>query len=100
MAFLDAWKLSICSGEVQTQSAVRSEIDRLLARALVIAGSSATVVLHDVLKHGERRVVDGVEYVGIGPGQILLAFHKFVSGERPDWVLWEAPSHLWGPLLR
>src|SRR5690349_4984559 len=71
----------------------------LLARALVAAGWSATVGVRDHLKAGERRIIDGVEYTGIGQGQVLLAWHKFLSNEAPDWLFWECAYHLWGVLV-
>jgi glycosyltransferase involved in cell wall biosynthesis len=71
----------------------------LLARALAMTGWSATVGIRGALKAGERRVIDKVEYVGIGRGQVLLAWHRFLSSERPDWLFWEGASHLWGPLV-
>ena len=38
----------------------------LLARALAAAGWSAIVGVRGEMKPGERKVIDGVEYVGIG----------------------------------
>jgi glycosyltransferase involved in cell wall biosynthesis len=49
------------------------------------------------LKARERKVIDGVEFVGIGPGHILLALYRFLAAERPDWWLWYCADHLWGP---
>ena len=60
----------------------------LLARALVGAGWSATVGVRGEMKPGERKIIDGVEYVGIGHGQVLLAWHKFLTAERPNWLFW------------
>jgi glycosyltransferase involved in cell wall biosynthesis len=71
----------------------------LLARALVAAGWSATVAVRGSLKNGERKTIDGVDYVGLGPGQVLLAWRQFLSRERPNWLFWESASHLWGPLV-
>ena len=71
----------------------------LLARALVVAGWSATVGVRNHLKLGERRVIDGVEYVGIGDRYVLAAWHKFLTTERPKWLFWECAYHLWGPLV-
>lgn len=71
----------------------------ILARALVAAGWSAIVGVRHQLKTGERKLIDGVEYVGIGQGQILLAWRKFLSVERPNWLFWECAYHLWGPLV-
>src|SRR6478736_4856664 len=70
-----------------------------LARALVASGWSAIVGVRGQLKAGERKIIDGVEYVGIDQGQVLLAWHKFLSSERPDWLFWECAYHLWGALV-
>ena len=71
----------------------------LLARALVGAGWSVTVGVRGEMKSGERKVIDGVEYVGIGQGQALFAWHKFLSSERPDWLFWACAYHLWGAVV-
>lgn len=71
----------------------------LLARALVGAGWSATVGVRGEMKPGERKIIDGVEYVGIGHGQVLLAWHKFLTAERPNWLFWACAYHLWGALV-
>ena len=71
----------------------------LLARALAAAGWSAVVGVREYLNGGERKMIDGVEYVGIGTGQVLLAWHRFLSTERPDWLFWECAYHLWGALV-
>jgi len=70
-----------------------------LARALVTAGWSATVGVRGLIKPGDRKVIDGVEYVGIGQDHILMAWHKFLSSERPNWLFWECAYHLWGALV-
>jgi glycosyltransferase involved in cell wall biosynthesis len=70
-----------------------------LARALVAAGWSAVVGVRGELKAGERRIIDGVEYVGINQGQVLWSWHRFLAEERPDWLLWECAYHLWGGLV-
>ena len=71
----------------------------LLARALAGSGWSVTVGVRNHLKLGERRVIDGVEYVGIGDRYVLAAWHKFLTTERPKWLFWECAYHLWGPLV-
>ncbi len=71
----------------------------LLARALVGAGWSVTVGVRGEMKSGERKVIDGVEYVGIGQGQALFAWHKFLSSERPNWLFWACAYHLWGAVV-
>lgn len=69
------------------------------SRALAGAGWSVQVGVRGALRVKERKVIDGVEYVGIGHGQILLEWYRFLSSERPDWLYWGGASHLWGPLV-
>jgi glycosyltransferase involved in cell wall biosynthesis len=71
----------------------------LLARALAEAGWTATVGVRGFLNPGERRDIDGVDYVGIGQGPILPAWRRFLISERPEWFLRKCSSHLWGPLV-
>jgi glycosyltransferase involved in cell wall biosynthesis len=71
----------------------------LLARALTQTGWSVVVAVRKALNLGERKFIDRVEYVGIGESQVLLAWHKFLSAEKPDWLFWECAYHLWGPLV-
>ena len=70
-----------------------------LSRALVAAGWSATVGVRDHLKAGERKVLDGVHYVGIGQRQILLAWRNFLKAECPDWLFWECADPRLGFLV-
>src|SRR5687767_12618190 len=76
----------------------------LFSRALAAAGWSVQVGVREALRVKERKVIDGVEYVGIGQGpilkgQILVEWYRFLSSERPDWLFWAGASHLWGPLV-
>jgi glycosyltransferase involved in cell wall biosynthesis len=71
----------------------------LLARALAANGWSVVVGVRGALKAGERKTIDGVEFMGIGQGQILLAWYRFLAAERPDWWYWQCASHLWGPAV-
>ena len=71
----------------------------VLSRVLVDAGWSVIVGVRDRLNAGERTFVDGVEFVGIGQRQILLAWHEFLWSYRPDWLYWRGASHLWGPAV-
>jgi glycosyltransferase involved in cell wall biosynthesis len=48
------------------------------------------------MKSRERRELDGLEFVGIDQGQILLAWYRFLMSERPDWWYWRCAYHLWG----
>lgn len=69
------------------------------SRALAAAGWSVQIGVRRALQFKQRKVIDGVEYVGIGQGQVLLAWHRFLSSERPDWLYWGGADHLWGPLV-
>lgn len=69
------------------------------SRALVAAGWTVKVGVCGSLKDNERKIIEGVEYVGIGQGQILAAWHRFLAAERPDWLYWGGADHLFGPLV-
>jgi len=72
----------------------------LLARALTDARWSVTVGVRGSLEAGERRTVHGVEFVGIGRGQILKEWYRFLVSERPNWLYWRCADHLLGPMFR
>ena len=69
------------------------------SRALAAAGWSVQIGVRGALKADERKVIEGVEYVGIGHGQVLAAWCRFLAAERPDWLYWGGASHLWGLLV-
>ena len=71
----------------------------LLARALAATGWMPKVGVRYGLKLGKRENIEGVEYVGIGSGQIFLAWHRFLSSEMPDWLFWRAQVISMGRLL-
>src|SRR5437899_1321970 len=71
----------------------------LLARALAANDWVVTVGVRQAVKAGERRAIDGVNFVGISRGQILLAWYQFLSAERADWWYWRCADHLWGPAV-
>jgi glycosyltransferase involved in cell wall biosynthesis len=71
----------------------------LLSRALAAGGWSVAVGVCGAIEVGERKVVERVEYVGISRGNPLIAWHRFLTSERPDWLFWEGASHWWGPLV-
>jgi glycosyltransferase involved in cell wall biosynthesis len=68
----------------------------LLARALAAIGWSVTVGVRKTLEVGERRTIDGVEFLGMGQGNIHRAWYRFLSSEHPDWWYWRCADHLWG----
>lgn len=65
----------------------------LQVRALVSAGWSVTVGVRTTLSYKESKKIDGVKFVGIGEGNILLAWHRFLRAERPDWWQWQCANH-------
>jgi len=75
----------------------------LLGRALAATGWQVTVGVHETLASGERQVIDGVEFVGLGRGYIGFGrnhihrvWYRFLAAERPDWWYWRCANHLWG----
>jgi glycosyltransferase involved in cell wall biosynthesis len=68
----------------------------LLARALAATGWSVTVGVRKALEAGERRTIDGVEFLGIGRGHIHRVWYRFLSSEQPDWWYWRCADQLWG----
>jgi glycosyltransferase involved in cell wall biosynthesis len=98
IAFINDGSYEFASGN----SAAVGGLERdqwLFARMLAAADWSSVIGVRKGLKYGERRVIDNVEYLGIGQGQYLLACYRFLSSERPDWLFWEGASHLLGPLV-
>lgn len=71
----------------------------LLARALAAHGWTVTVGVRKALQPRQRTKIEGVEFVGIGQGQISLAWYRFLSSERPDWWYWPCANHLLGPAV-
>ncbi len=68
----------------------------LLARALARRGWSVTFGIREGMKTGERNTIDGIDFLGIGKSTILVAWHRMLSSERPDWWYWRCASHWWG----
>lgn len=71
----------------------------ILSRALAAAGWEVVVGVCGVIGTGQRRNIEGVEYVGINPGNPIVAWNRFLVSERPDWLFWEGASHWWGILV-
>jgi glycosyltransferase involved in cell wall biosynthesis len=68
----------------------------LIARALAGRGWKVTVGVRKPLATGDRQVIDGVEFVGIGEGQIHGSWFRLLATARPDWWYWRCANHLWG----
>jgi len=72
----------------------------LLARALASEGWAVCVGIREGLEAGERRTIDGVEFLGINQGHYLFDWYRFLASTRPDWIYWRGASHLLGPLVQ
>src|SRR5215471_2753839 len=70
----------------------------LLARAQAAAGWSVVVAVQEPLHPGERKVIEGVEFVGLNK-KSLLAWYRFLTSERPQWSVLQCAYHLWGPVV-
>lgn len=68
-----------------------------LAKALSACGWDVVVGVRDILKPGERCLIDGVKFVGLRPGHVLQAWRRLLVQERADWWYWRSASHLYGP---
>jgi len=68
----------------------------LLARALAARNWSVAVGVREAMDAGKRRVIYGVQFVGIGHDQILRSWYRFLLSERPDWWYWRCANHVWG----
>jgi glycosyltransferase involved in cell wall biosynthesis len=66
------------------------------SRALAAAGWSVKIAVRRGLRAKQQKTIEGVEYIGIGQGQILLECFRFLSSERPDWLYWTGEHHLLG----
>jgi glycosyltransferase involved in cell wall biosynthesis len=71
----------------------------LLARALARNGWSVTMGVREGVEAGKRIAIDGLEFLGIGRGYVLSAWHRFLVAEHPDWWYWRGADHLWGPAV-
>jgi glycosyltransferase involved in cell wall biosynthesis len=98
ITFLNDVAYKYAAGEANAIGGTERDI-WLLSRALAAAGWSVKVGVRRALPDADRKSIDGVEYVGIGHGQVLLDWYRFLASERPDWLFWEGASHLWGPLV-
>ena len=98
IAFVNAGIYEFASGASEAVGGLERD-QWLFSRVLAAAGWSVIVGVRSALPARERRVIDRVEYIGIGRGHVLLAWHRFLSSERPDWLFWEGADHLWGPVV-
>lgn len=71
----------------------------LLARGLVKAGLEVTVGVRKGLHVGERVVIEGVHFVGIGSGSFVWSCNRFLISEKADWWYWRVAEHWVGPAV-
>ncbi len=60
----------------------------LLARGLASKGWLVTVGVRRGLEYQERKTINGVDFVGIGNGNIFRVWYLFLKSEKPDWWFW------------
>jgi glycosyltransferase involved in cell wall biosynthesis len=68
----------------------------LLARLLAANGWLVCVGVRQALRRGESRLIDGVEFVGIGSDRLLFALRRFLQSEQPTWLYCAGATHLLG----
>src|SRR5262245_18706641 len=68
----------------------------LLARALASRGCTVIFGIREGMEVGERKTIQGVDFLGIGRDQPLRSWHRMLSSERPDWWYWRCAEHWWG----
>jgi glycosyltransferase involved in cell wall biosynthesis len=98
IVFLDNGAYEYAAGSTKAVGGTERDI-WLLSRALAAAGWSVVVGVRGPIRPGERKLIEGVEYVGTGLGNPLNVWYRFLSSERSDWLFWEGASHWWGPLV-
>ncbi len=105
IVFLDDGAYKYASGAPSAVGGTERDL-WLLSRALAATGWSVVVGVREALEAGERCVIDGVQYIGIGRGPVFSVrghlfsvWYRFLASERPDWLLWQGANHLWGPAV-
>jgi glycosyltransferase involved in cell wall biosynthesis len=68
----------------------------LLSRALAAAGWSVIVAVHGSMQATEHRVIEGIEFSGMGKRHLLFELWQFLKRERPDWMYLSGANHLLG----
>jgi glycosyltransferase involved in cell wall biosynthesis len=72
----------------------------LLARALASSGWIVRVGIREGLKAGERRTIEGVEFLGIKQAHYIRDWYRYISSTRPDWLYWRGANYIFGPLVK
>jgi glycosyltransferase involved in cell wall biosynthesis len=71
----------------------------LMSRALANSGWSVIVGVRGPISQGQEETIDGVRFVGMRPGNLLIAWSIFIREQKPDWWFWRAADPLWALLL-
>jgi glycosyltransferase involved in cell wall biosynthesis len=71
----------------------------LLGAALARFGWAVKVAVRDDINPNCRTWIQGVEFIGIGRGRVLLEWYRFLSSERPDWLFWRCADPRLGALV-
>jgi glycosyltransferase involved in cell wall biosynthesis len=106
IAFLNDWIFHYASGHAEAAGGAE-RVQWLLARALAAGGWSVRVAVTDSLPAGERRTIEGVEFVGLAgkpggrhyPGDVFFRWHRFLTAEKVDWLYWMCADHRLGPVF-
>ena len=103
IVFLDD-KIFLCAQRCSTGFGGAERYMWLLARAMAAKRWAVVVGVQDCMDYGEKKTIDGVEFIGIGRNNgfvsSFLAWHQFLKTERPSWLCWACASHLLGPLFQ
>jgi glycosyltransferase involved in cell wall biosynthesis len=84
----------------------------LLARVLIRSGWSVVVGVGQhapevrlddrstrILDRRQERVIDGVRFMRMPRGHLVLAWSRFLAAERPDWWYWQGAEAIWGAMV-
>ena len=86
------WKWLLASALTQSGWSVVVGIGQHLPEAKLDGRSTQ-------LNPNQERVIDGVRFVRLPPGHLILTWSKFLAAERPDWWYWQGAEAFWGAMV-
>jgi glycosyltransferase involved in cell wall biosynthesis len=98
IAFIDDGIYAYASGSPSARGG-SERTQWFLSRALAAADWSVIVGVRDGMRAGERRVINGIEFAGMGENNFLLELSRFLKRERPDWIYSAGANHLLGLMV-